>query len=231
MPVFRWTILAGPLHRLLRSPSGIGTVALGSDMDNTPLYRLFLLFFFYMLPIVVVAQMLSSVRLFVTPWAAAHQASLSFNISRSLLKLMSIESVIPSNRLVLCPSLLLPSILPSIRVCLQSGRPRLDPWVGKISRRRAWQHTPLFLPGESSCIEETGKLQSMRSQRVRHNWVTTVLGDFLVPQMVKNLLPVVASKINHIQLIISHHVSGLNCFVNELWLSGKDSICLMTVES
>ena len=169
MPVFRWTILAGTLHRLLRSPSGIGTVALSSDMDNIPLYRLFLLFFFCMLPIVVVAQMLNSVRLFVTPWAAAHQGSLSFNISWSLLKLMSIESVIPSNCLVLCPSLLLPSILPSIRVCLQSGRPRLDPWVGEISRRRAWQHIPLFLPGESPCIEETGKLQSMRSQRVGHN--------------------------------------------------------------
>ena len=49
--------------------------------------------------------------------------------------------------------------------------------------------------------------------------------------MVKNLLPVVASKVNHIQIRISHQVSELNCFVNELWLSGKDSICLMTMES
>ena len=52
-----------------------------------------------------------------TPWTAAHQDSLSFTISQSLLKLMSIESVIPSNHLVLCHSLiLLPSIFPSIRV-------------------------------------------------------------------------------------------------------------------
>ena len=52
-----------------------------------------------------------------TPWTAAHQASLSFTISQSLLKLMSIESVIPSNHLILChPLLLLPSIFPSIRV-------------------------------------------------------------------------------------------------------------------
>ena len=52
-----------------------------------------------------------------TPWTAAHQASLSFAISWSLLKLMSIESVIPSNHLILCrPFLLLPSIFPSIRV-------------------------------------------------------------------------------------------------------------------
>ena len=53
----------------------------------------------------------------VTPWTAAHQASLSITNSRSLLKLMSIESVMPSNHLILCrPLLLLPSIFPSIRV-------------------------------------------------------------------------------------------------------------------
>ena len=52
-----------------------------------------------------------------TPWTAAHQSSLSFTISRSLLKLISIESVMPSNHLALCrPLLLLPSIFPSIRV-------------------------------------------------------------------------------------------------------------------
>ena len=52
-----------------------------------------------------------------TPWTAAHQASLSFTISWGLFKLMSIESVMPSNHLVLCcPLLLLPSIFPSIRV-------------------------------------------------------------------------------------------------------------------
>ena len=59
----------------------------------------------------------SSLRLFVTPWCAAHQASLSFTISWSLLKLVFIESVMPSNHLMFCPSLLLPpSIFPSIRV-------------------------------------------------------------------------------------------------------------------
>ena len=62
-------------------------------------------------------QLLSHVLLFVTPWAAARQASLSITNSRSLLKFMSIESVIPSNHLILCWSLLLlPSIFPSIRV-------------------------------------------------------------------------------------------------------------------
>ena len=67
--------------------------------------------------VVVVAQPLSHVRLFATPSTTAHQASLSFTISWSLLKLMSIELVKPLNRLILCrPLLLLPSIFPSIRV-------------------------------------------------------------------------------------------------------------------
>ena len=62
-------------------------------------------------------QLLSHVRLLVIPWTAAHQASPSFTIFQSLLKLMSIESVMPSNHLILChPLLLLPSIFPSIRV-------------------------------------------------------------------------------------------------------------------
>ena len=62
-------------------------------------------------------QSLSHVWLFVAPWSAAHQASLSITNSWSLLKLMSIELVMPSNHLILCRSLLLlPSIFPSIRV-------------------------------------------------------------------------------------------------------------------
>ena len=61
-------------------------------------------------------QLLSRVQLFATPWTAARQASLSITNSQSLLKLMSIESVMPSNHLILCCPLLLPSIVPSIRV-------------------------------------------------------------------------------------------------------------------
>ena len=62
-------------------------------------------------------QSLSCVQLFATPWTAAHQASLSITKSLSLLRLMSIESVMPSNHLILCHHLLLPpSIFPSIRV-------------------------------------------------------------------------------------------------------------------
>ena len=62
-------------------------------------------------------QSLSCVQLFETPWTTTHQASLSISNSRSLLRLMSIESMMPSNHLILCCHLLLlPSIFPSIRV-------------------------------------------------------------------------------------------------------------------
>ena len=64
----------------------------------------------------VCVQSLSRVQLFVTPWSAAHQASLSFSISQGLLKLRSIESVMLSNHLIFWHPLLMPSILPSIRV-------------------------------------------------------------------------------------------------------------------
>ena len=71
-----------------------------------------------LIPLVISSvQSLSPVRLFVTPWTAAHQASLSITNSQRLLKLMSIKLVMPSNHLIICrPLLLLPSIFPSIRV-------------------------------------------------------------------------------------------------------------------
>ena len=71
-------------------------------------------------------QLLSRVQLFVTPWTAAHQASLSITNSWNLLKLMSIESVIPSNHLILCPPLpLLLSLFPSIRVFSNESVPHI----------------------------------------------------------------------------------------------------------
>ena len=71
----------------------------------------------YRWPMLLLLSHFSHVRLFVTPWTAARQTSLSITNSQSLLKLTSIESVMPSNHLILChPLLLLPSIFPSIRV-------------------------------------------------------------------------------------------------------------------
>ena len=70
---------------------------------------------------------LSCVQLFWTPWTAAHQASLSFTIPQSLLKLMSIEPMTPSNHLILChPPLPLRSIFPSIRIVSQSFSHQVD---------------------------------------------------------------------------------------------------------
>ena len=82
-------------------------------------YRTLLYWTYFMLSILWISsvQSLSRVWLFGTPWTAARQASLSITNSRSSLKLTSIESVMPSNHLILCcPLLLLPAILPSIRV-------------------------------------------------------------------------------------------------------------------
>ena len=111
-----------------------------------------------------VVQFLSHVWLFATPWTSACQASLSFTVSQSLFKCMSIESVMLSNYLILChPLHLLPSIFPSIgsfpmsqlfESCGQSigasASASVLPMIiqGLFPLRRAWKTTPVFLPGE-----------------------------------------------------------------------------------
>ena len=93
------------------------------------------------LRIVPSVQSLSRVRLFATPWTAARQASLSITNSRSLLKLMSIESVMPSSHLILCcPLFLLPSIFPSIRVFFATPGRNI-----KIFRAKDEEETKNFL--------------------------------------------------------------------------------------
>ena len=101
---------------------------------------------------VVVVQLLSRFRLLATPWTAACQAPLPFTVSPSLLKLMSIELVMPLNHLILCcPLLLLPSIFPSIRIfsnesALRSRWPKYwsfsispsNEYSGLISFRMGW---------------------------------------------------------------------------------------------
>ena len=117
-------------------------------------------------------QSLSHVRLFATPWTAARQASLSIANSQSLLKLMSIELVMPSNRLILlCPLLLLPSIFPSIRVFSNES-------VICIRWPKYWSFSFNISPSnEYSGLISSSMLawrvpwtKSMESQRVRHNW-------------------------------------------------------------
>ena len=84
----------------------------------------------------IVVQSLSRVQLFVTPWTTAHQASLSFTISWSLLKLMSTESVMPSNRLILChpPPLVYPSGSGQFSSIAQSCPTLCDPMDCSMSR-------------------------------------------------------------------------------------------------
>ena len=75
-----------------------------------------------MLNIIAVVQLLNHIWLFVTSWTAAHRASLSFTVSLNLLKLMSVELVMPSSHFILChPLLLLPSIFPIIRLFQRVG--------------------------------------------------------------------------------------------------------------
>ena len=59
------------------------------------------------------------------------------------------------------------------RICLQCGRPRFNPWVGKIPYRREQQPTPICLPEQSHGQRSLVGLQSMGCQRVRHNWLTS----------------------------------------------------------
>ena len=97
----------------LAPPKTTKVINLGPPLEKNIFYSIL----FIILYSVSSVQSLSRVPLFATPWAAAHQASLSFTNPQSLLNLMSIESVMPSNHLILCcPLLFLPSIFPSIRV-------------------------------------------------------------------------------------------------------------------
>ena len=132
--VYSWAFLTeilihfgwgGPRNMHLNSPSGYSECkwSTGHTLINTELYLNFLhifhpyLFHLSLLTQFSSLQSLSHVWLFATPWTAARQASLSITNSWSLPKPMSIESVMPSNHLILCrPLLLLPSIFPSIRV-------------------------------------------------------------------------------------------------------------------
>ena len=111
-------------------------------------------------------QSLSHVWLFVTPWTATCQAPLSFTISRSLLKLMSAESVIPSNHLVLChPLLLLPSIFTSMRV-----------FSNDVSLRIRWLKCWSFSFSVNPSNEHSG-LTSLRTDQLGNQTYTPCIGS------------------------------------------------------
>ena len=124
-------------------------------------------------------QSLSRIRLFAIPWTAAHQASLSITNSQSLLKLMSIESVMPSNHLIVChPLLHLPSIFPNIRV-----------FSDESALRMRWPKYWSFSFSISPSNEHSGPISS------RMDWL-----DLLVVQeILKSLLQHHSSKASILQ--------------------------------
>ena len=111
---------------------------------------------------IVVVKSLSPIQLFVTPWTAAYQASLSFSIFQSLLKFMSIESVMPSN---LChPLLLLPSNFPSIRVLSNESTLRIKwpkYWSFSISPSNEYSGLISFKIDWFDLLAVQGTLQSL----------------------------------------------------------------------
>ena len=113
----------------------------------------------------VVVQSLSCIQLFATPWTAARQAFLSFTISRSLLKLMSIESVMPSNYFILCCSLLfLPSIFPNFKVFSNELRwPKY--WSFSISPSNEYSGLIFFRMDWLDLLEVQGTLKSLLQHR------------------------------------------------------------------
>ena len=117
-------------------------------------------------------QSLSRVQLFATPWTAAHQASLSITNSQSFLKLMSIESMMPSNRLILChPLLLLPSIFPSIRVFSNESAlcirwPKYWSFTFNISPSKEYSGPTSFRIG---CLDLLAVQETLRSLHQHHS--------------------------------------------------------------
>ena len=145
-------------------------------------------------------QLLSRVRLFVTPWTAALQASLSITNSQSLLKLMSIKSVMPSNHLILCrPLLLPPSVFPSIRIFSSES-------VLHIRLPKYWSF--------SFSISPSNEYSGLISFRMDWLYLLAVQGNL------KSLLQRPSSKASVLWLYLAH----CECSVNICWINEQMSI-------
>ena len=126
---------------------------------------------FILYSIFFTVQSLNCVQLFAIQWTSAHQASLSSTIYRNLLQLLSVESVMPSNRLILCrPLLLLPSIFPSIRVFSNESALRIrwpQYWSFSFSISPSKEHSdwfPLGWTGWSPCSPRDSQKSSPTPQ-------------------------------------------------------------------
>ena len=122
--------------------------------------------------LIVVVQLLSHVWLFVTPWTAACQTSLSLTISWSLLRLMSIVLMMPSNKFILCCPLLLPSVFPSIRVfsselAFCSGWPKYWNFSFSISPSKEYSGLISFRMDWFDLLAVQGILKSLSNNTVQ----------------------------------------------------------------
>ena len=123
----------------------------------------------------VVLQSLSHVWLFVAPWTAAHQSSLSFTISQSLPKFMFTESVMPSNHLILCCLLLLPSVFPSMRVFANESALRIrwpKYWHFSISPSNEYSGLISFKVDWFDLLVVQGTLKKLLQH---HSWKASIL--------------------------------------------------------
>ena len=130
------------------------------------------------LEVPVPVQLLSFVQLFATPWTAACQASLSITNSQSLPKLTSIESVMPSNHLILChPLLLLPSIFPSIRVFSNESALRIrwpKYWSYSFNISPSNEH-PGLISFRMDCLDLLAVQGTLKSLLQHHNSKASIL--------------------------------------------------------
>ena len=147
-------------------------------------------------------QLLSGVWLLTTPGAAAHQASLAFTNYRSLLRLMSTESVMPSNHLILClPLLLLPSIFPSIRVFSNESALRIrwpKYWSFSFSISPSNEH-PGLISFRMDWLDLLAVQGTLKSLRQHHSSKASILrcSAFFIVQLAHSTLV----KLNAIHLV------------------------------
>ena len=175
--------------------------------------------------VVDVFQLLSRVWLFVTPWTSAHQASLSFITSWSLLKLKSIESVMPSNHFVLY--LLLPSIFPNMRVfsnelALHIRWPKYCSFSFNISPSDEYWGMISFRIDWCDFIEVQGTLKSLLQHHISKASVLQLLAFFIVQVSHLYMTTEKNHSFDYIDLCWQSNVCFLICCLGDTFSSKKE---------
>ena len=159
------------------------------DYKASPSISILLFFLFPLYPLasqILLLVRLSNVQLIVTPWTATCQACLSFTISQSLLKLMSIELVMPSDHLILChPLLFLPSILPSLRIfsdelVLRIRCPKYRDFSFNISSSNEYSGLIFFRMDWFDLLAVQGTFKSLLQHHISKGSILWCSGFFMV---------------------------------------------------